>query len=76
MQHFTGMRRLQHLALAAADVNGDGVVNSQDALLIQRRFIGQIEEFQTCNWVYDDDIVTVENDIFTIIHMRSVGDVN
>ncbi len=76
MQHFTGMRRLQHLALAAADVNGDGVVNSQDALLIQRKFINEISEFPAGRWVYDDAVISIENDVFVTIHGRSIGNVN
>ena len=75
MQHFVGMKELKGLALKAADVNGDGVVNSQDALEIQRKFIGQIQDFQAGRWTYDEGTIILNQDLFVMLHGRSIGDV-
>lgn len=47
---FTGAAPLVGLRLAAADVNGNGTVNSLDALTTNRRFNGNISSFSVGNW--------------------------
>lgn len=54
MQHYVGMIQLTGLKAKAADVNGDGWINSLDALLIARRFVGQINSFPVGDWIFED----------------------
>ena len=45
MQYDLGMIGEDELVLAAADVNGDGVVDTTDAKLIMQLDLGMIEDF-------------------------------
>ncbi|MCX6270053.1 MAG: dockerin type I domain-containing protein [Bacteroidetes bacterium] len=79
MRHFTGMITLQNLPLIAADVNGGGFVNSVDALLVEKRFVGLIDSFSAGEWVFEEKQVgfpapgSTQNIVIRGLH---VGDVN
>lgn len=79
MKHFTGLSTLGGLPLAAADVNGNGYVNSVDAMLIQKRFVSMISTFPAGEWVFEEKIFTPEtagNTETIQIKGLCVGDVN
>jgi len=76
MQHYVGMIQLTGFKAKAADVNGDGWINSLDALLIARRFVGQINSFPTGDWIFEDfplQINTVQS-VFQSIRGIITGD--
>ncbi|MFM9060879.1 MAG: dockerin type I domain-containing protein, partial [Bacteroidota bacterium] len=52
-RHFAATSLLLGLFKKAADVNGNGSINSTDALLVSRRFTGSITSFSSGNWVFD-----------------------
>jgi hypothetical protein len=54
MKHFIDLTTLDALPLLAADVNGNGYVNSVDALLIQKRFVSMISTFPAGEWVFEE----------------------
>ena len=77
MLHFVGLDTITGLALQAADVSDDGVVNSIDALNVQQRFVGMIPIYVAGDWVATFDTVnfnghSVQIDLFGICF----GDVN
>jgi hypothetical protein len=64
----TGLRKL------CADVNGDNNVNSIDALLIMKRFVGMINSFPSGDWIHEP--VIINSDTTVTIRMRAIGDIN
>lgn len=51
LKHFVQISALSGLALLAADVDQSSDINSLDALLIARRFTGQITGFPAGDWI-------------------------
>lgn len=78
LKHFVGMTMLTGLNLKAADVNHDGFINSVDALMIQRRFIGAIPGFPAGDWVSDQPFVTIPSASYVPVNLKVLctGDVN
>ena len=80
MQHFSAIRLLSGIHLAAANVNGSESVNSTDALLIMQRFAHMINSFTAGDWVFETDggdILTIEAaDRTDTIRGLCYGDVN
>jgi hypothetical protein len=79
MRHFTGIQMVSGIRLNAADVNINGVVNSFDALTINRRVISAITSFPAGNWLYDTESVQVsQGDGVLNLPVQSLcyGDVN
>jgi hypothetical protein len=76
--HFISALQLQPLPLMAADVNGSNAVNSTDALVLARRFVGLSSGFAVGDWVFDNPLVVasgnaqVNLDVFGLCY----GDVN
>ncbi len=44
-QYITGLKDLGENAVLVADVNGDGVINEDDVILILKKLTGLISEF-------------------------------
>jgi len=59
-QHFLGMNILSGLSLKAADVNGSNFVNSDDALMVQQRFVNLVSSFPVGDWVFEADPMTLQ----------------
>ncbi len=59
MYHFIGLDTLNGLFLGAADTDGSGVVNSSDALAIQKRFVGMIDSFPVGDWLFEKPTVNI-----------------
>ncbi len=53
LRHFVGIDPLSGLRLLAADVNASGSVNSGDALLIAKRFVGLSDNFPSGDWLFE-----------------------
>lgn len=70
---FTDLTSLSGLRGKACDVSGDHNVNALDALLCAKRFVGQIQGFQTGDWVTDNLIINSDTTI--VIYARCYGDV-
>jgi|GEM_PF-5778500 len=77
LKHFVGLSQLQGIYLKAADVNADNVVNSLDALMISKRFTGQMNSFPAGDWTFDETNVNIAADTSNlIIKTLKLGDVN
>ncbi|MHC1707804.1 MAG: HYR domain-containing protein [Bacteroidales bacterium] len=76
LRHFTQMEVLYNLPKYAADVNGNGYINSLDALLVSKRFIQSINEFPAGDWVTDNMSVTVNGNTNADFLALCFGDVN
>ncbi|MCX6272132.1 MAG: dockerin type I repeat-containing protein [Bacteroidetes bacterium] len=77
LKHFTGMAPLSGLPLQAADIDLSGFVNSMDALLILKRFVGLINHYPAGNWLFDATSITIPAGGASLdIHGICVGDVN
>lgn len=76
--HFVGLVHLSGLNLEAADVNANGVVNTSDALNIQRRFVGMVSGFNSGDWICEKDIIVVGGNSHCIhnYHALCFGDVD
>ncbi|MCX6269720.1 MAG: cohesin domain-containing protein [Bacteroidetes bacterium] len=78
LYQFTGKHFLTGLPLIAADVTGDGVVNTSDALQVLRRFAGFISSFAPGNWVFESPVFTLSTPGTYDEHIAGLcyGDVN
>jgi hypothetical protein len=79
LRHFTGEITLDSLPLRAADANGNGYINTVDALCIQKRFTGMINAFIPGEWVFEEKILNLSPAGTTetiIIKGLCIGDVN
>jgi uncharacterized protein (TIGR02145 family) len=78
LHHFVYGNILSGLYLSSADVNYSGYVNSSDALIIAKRFAGQIGSFASGGWVFEKDTITISNNdpVSLEIHALCYGDVN
>jgi hypothetical protein len=77
LKHFTQITVLQGLAVVAADVTGNGFVNSLDALIITNRFTGQISSFGAPDFIFSNVPVNVSNQPVSYdIRTLCAGDVN
>ena len=60
-----------------ADVNNDDTVNATDALFIQKRYINDIDDFPSTDWLQEEIIINVNNiDLEQNISSAFMGDVN
>lgn len=55
LRDFTGLELLTPLRKKAADVDLSGAANSVDALLVARRFVNLINEFEAGDWYFEQD---------------------
>jgi hypothetical protein len=74
---FTSLITLSPLRIRVGDVNGSGITNSGDALLINRRITGLIPSFSVGNFVNNLPSVSASgNPIAANLRVLSTGDVN
>ncbi|MHC1706735.1 MAG: dockerin type I domain-containing protein [Bacteroidales bacterium] len=78
LKHFVHMVTLSGLALQAADVDGNGIVNASDAMSITRRFNGFINSFPVGDWQFEAPGFSIgpHGNYFQNIHALCTGDVN
>ena len=76
LRHFTQISSLADLNKYAADVNGNGYINSLDALLVAKRFIQTINSFPAGDWITDDLTVNINQNTVVDFSALCFGDVN
>ncbi len=78
LRHFTNVNPLTGLKLHAADVNASGYVNTSDALLAAKRFIGLVSSFPAGDWVFTEESFTLAQGESIVHDIRGLcyGDVN
>jgi hypothetical protein len=77
MTHFAQLDTIPAgLARQAADVNLSGSINSTDALLIQRRFVGLMNSFPVPDWISEEPVVFLEPQVNVVIRLICAGDAN
>ena len=75
--YLTNPNLLSGLALQAADANGDGLVNSADALLVMQRSINSPSAVLATQWVSESPVVNLQqSDVQQNIFALSRGDAN
>jgi hypothetical protein len=52
-RHFNVMANLTGINFKAGDVNGTGLINGTDALMVHRRYVGEDNSFPVGDWAYD-----------------------
>ena len=74
---FTSLVTLSPLRIKVGDVNGSGITNSGDALLINRRITGLISSFSVGNFVNNlPSVNALGNSLVANLRALSTGDVN
>jgi len=74
---FTSLVSLSPLRIKVGDVNGSGITNSGDALLINRRITGLITSFSVGNFVSNlPSVNALGNPLVANLRALSTGDVN
>jgi len=74
---FTSLVTLSPLRIKVGDVNGSGITNSGDALIINRRITGLITSFTVGNFVNNLPVVNaLGNSLVANLRVLSTGDVN
>jgi uncharacterized protein (TIGR02145 family) len=74
---FTSLVTLSPLRIKVGDVNGSGITNSGDALLINRRITGLISSFSVGNFVNNlPSVNALGNPLVANLRALSTGDVN
>lgn len=76
--HFIGSMPLNPLPQYAGDVNGSNVLNSTDALLIARRFVGYDNSFVMGNWAFETPVINASGNglLMQDVFGLCFGDVN
>jgi hypothetical protein len=76
--HFVGNLFLYGLALDAADVDATGFINTNDALMVQQRFVNMISSFPSGDWVFEANPLTLNFGGYYTNDIRGIcyGDVN
>ena len=76
-RYFTSLVSLSPLRIKVGDVNGSGITNSGDALLINRRITGLITSFSVGNFVNNlPSVNALGNPLVANLRALSTGDVN
>ena len=77
-RHFTGLDVLNGTYQNVADVDASGYINSNDAMLVQRRYVGQTSSFAAGDWFTDTAALTVsgEDSLSWEVATLCMGDVN
>ncbi len=78
LKHFVAIQTLSGLKIKAADVNGNNYVNSIDALMIQKRYIGFINSFPIQDWLYSEPEIQISNMESYTVNVKALcaGDCN
>lgn len=78
LQHFVNISPLTGIRLRAADPDNNQLVNSVDALLTAKRFVGMINAFPAGDWVFESPQISLGGGILVIVNAKAlcIGDVN
>ena len=78
LKHFVGLYNLSSLPAKAADVDQSSYINSQDALLIGRRFVSLIATFPLEDWVYWNTTIQITDASTYLLPVKALcaGDAN
>ncbi len=78
LKHFVGIIPLSGLPLLAADLDISGYINSNDALLVLRRFTGLTDYFPLGDWIFETTVIPLDGsgNIEQDIRGLCTGDVN
>jgi len=78
LQHFVNISLLTGIRLRAADTDNNQLVNSVDALLTAKRFVGMINAFPAGDWVFESPQISLGGGILVIVNAKALctGDVN
>ncbi|HRY31560.1 MAG TPA: M6 family metalloprotease domain-containing protein [Bacteroidales bacterium] len=78
LRHFVNLSPLTGLALKAGNVDNSPVVNTIDALMVQRRAVGLMESFPAGDWVFDNPVLMIPGSpaLTQDLHGLTTGDVN
>jgi hypothetical protein len=78
MKHFVGLDSLQGLFLESGDVNASNIINSIDALQIQKRFVGLLNSFVADDWLFENPQISITGSATYNVDIRCLcsGDVN
>ncbi len=79
LKHFVAVQYLHDLFLKAGDLNGDNTLNSTDALLDLKRFVGMITSFPIgSDWIFEEDTITITGNAPVVYDFKGLcrGDVN
>jgi uncharacterized protein (TIGR02145 family) len=78
LKHFVQMIQLEGLKHTAANVDMNPNINSIDALIIQKRFIMEINSFPVGDWAFENPNVTIIGPSTNTVNMKGIcfGDVN
>jgi hypothetical protein len=77
-RHFAGVDTISGLCLSSADVDCSGFVNTNDALMVMKRFVGMISSFPLGDMVFTTDTVIIHNTSIMNLNISGLysGDVN
>ena len=73
LKMFTGTP-YPELSEYVADVTNDNIVNAVDAMMIAKRFVGQINSFPAGDWKHLPTIINSDTNV--IVRLRCTGDIN
>ena len=78
LKHFVHINNFSPLLLKAGNVDGSGVINPTDALMIQRRFINLLGGFPAGDWVSEsiEFNITTSGIYYHNVKVVCVGDLN
>jgi len=78
MKHFIQADTLSGLALLAADVDNSRYINTSDAMLVQKRYVGMISAFPAGSWVFGNAAVSLAPAMVMQADLEALqyGDVN
>jgi len=77
MKHFAHMQYMTGLAIKAGDVDGSGIINAIDALMVSKKFTFLLASFPIGDWVFEKPNVTLEaTDLVVNVKALCAGDVN
>ncbi|MCX6270673.1 MAG: PKD domain-containing protein [Bacteroidetes bacterium] len=73
LKHFVHLSLLTGLKLKAGDVDNNNMINSIDALMISRRFTGQLQSFPAGDWYFENPQVTLSGNAGFIQNVKCIG---
>ncbi len=78
LKHFVGLVQLTGLKQTAGYIDNNHYINTNDALMVARRYIGQLMNFPTSDWVFETGqlVFTGANDVTLNLKTLCRGDVN
>ncbi|HRY31556.1 MAG TPA: PKD domain-containing protein [Bacteroidales bacterium] len=78
LRHFVHLTTLTGLYFIAADVDQNAVVNAIDALMISKKFTGQLSAFPAGDWYFEQPVLELNGYVNHIHHLHCIcyGDCN